>query len=504
MLWQDLVKNALLGVENSSFNQPTLDGLAELGVDTNREAPLLLGDGAALMAQLRRAGFLLHDFSGEMPTPQSEISANPTSLKTAHHLSLILAGPQLLVLPEFLVLLKKTGKHLPTSEIPALMKLPDLPQLWPQVEPLLDEPGRWLLRQHPVWSAYLIDPKQSNWQTGSRTERLALLRFWRGESPNFALELLTATWGSESHTDKAAFLALLEVGLSIADEPFLERCLEDRRKEVRQVAAPLLAKIPGSLMAQRMAKRAADCLTWKGISLKINIPEAPDEAAQRDGILKIHPGWAGGAKAGQLGQIMALVPPPHWEAYFEKTPTELLDLFSKTDWGETLLRGCLEATVFHQNPVWAAALFEFWQRNEHLRIWELPVTNNLPKLLAPTEAARLSLYFLKAATNLPNEASPLFRLLKNHEAAWPDELSFLIVSRFRTEIVKDYRQIWQLQHLSGYLQMLGLRCDPALFDQLQSGWSNDSVQWRMWERPVEEMLTRVLFRREIREEMAKG
>ena len=502
MLWQDLVKNALLGIENTSFAQPSLDKLAQLGVDTAREAPLLLADGAALLAQMRRAGFLLHDFEGEMPMPGAATNANSASLKIAHLLSLMLTGPHMAVLPEFLYLLKKSGKKLPTSEIPALMTLPDLPKLWPQIEPLLDEAGRWLLGQHPTWSAHLQDPQQFNWQTGTRTERLAQLKFWRNESPVFGLELLNSTWDSESYVDKAAFLALLEIGLSASDEPFLERCLDDRRKEVRQAAAPLLAKIPSSKLAQRMAKRAADCLVSKDSSLKINIGEEPDDAAQRDGILKIHPGWAGGAKAGHLGQLVSLVQPSHWEAYFEKTPAEVLALFSKTDWSETLIRGCLEATVFHQNPVWATALFEFLQKNETLWVWQLPVASHLGPLLPPSEAARLALKFLNETTSLPNETSPLFQLLKDNSANWPDELSLLIVNRFRMEIVKDYRQIWQLQHLSAYLQMLGLRCNPALFDQLQTGWSNDSVQWRFWEKPVEDALTRLLFRREMAEAMS--
>ncbi|MBK9015778.1 MAG: hypothetical protein IPM82_17905 [Saprospiraceae bacterium] len=160
MIWQDLVKNALLGVENSSFTEPTLEGLAQLGVDTTREAPLLLADGAALLAQMRRAGFLLKDFEGEMPMPGAATNANSTSLKTAYHLNLMLS-PQIAVLPEFLYLLKKSGKKLPTSEIPALMRLPDLPQYWQQIEPLLGETGRWLLRQHPPWSAHLQDPSSS-------------------------------------------------------------------------------------------------------------------------------------------------------------------------------------------------------------------------------------------------------------------------------------------------------------------------------------------------------
>jgi hypothetical protein len=64
--------------------------------------------------------------------------------------------------------------------------------------------------------------------------------------------------------------------------------------------------------------------------------------------------------------------------------------------------------------------------------------------------------------------------------------------------------MWQLQHLKEYLQLLGLRSDPGLFEQFQTGWSHDSVQWRMWEKMVDEMLTRVLLRREMRAAISIG
>lgn len=503
MPWKDLVKSALLGVENSSFQEATLNELAELGLDTAAESPEIVANGAALLTQMRKAGFRLKDYEGEMPKMVQQSGSNYSTLKTAHHLSLILTGSHAPVLPEFLFLLKKYGKHLPTAELPAMMRLPEIAQLWHQVEPLLGESGIWLLRQHPEWSLRLQDPAQFNWQTGARAERIAQLQFWRRQSPSFALELLSATWASESPTDRAAFLACFEIGLSLADEPFLETCLDDRRKEVRQTAAPLLAKIPNSQLAQRMAKRAEACFAKSHNSLKINNLEEPDLVAQRDGILQIHPSWPGGAKAGHLGQLVSLVPPFHWEQFFEKSPAEILYQFHNTDWSETLIRACMEATVFHSDTIWAAAIFDFWQKSESLTVWEFPVANQLAALLPADEVNRLALKFLKESSGLPTESSPVFRLLKNCEAPWSDELSLLIINRFRTEIGRDYRQFWQLQHLSGYLQMLGLRCHPALYDQLQTGWSNDSVQWRMWERPVEEMLARVLFRKEVWRELGK-
>ena len=50
-------------------------------------------------------------------------------------------------------------------------------------------------------------------------------------------------------------MAALLVGLGLADEPFLESCLDDRARPVREEACRLLDRLPGSARAARMADR---------------------------------------------------------------------------------------------------------------------------------------------------------------------------------------------------------------------------------------------------------
>lgn len=501
-MWQDLVKNALLGTENSRFKDSTLDALAELGIDTAQEPSLVLADGAALLAQMRRAGFFLTDFDADLPQLAHISKTKTASFKTATHLHLILTGAHRAVLPEFLALMKAAGVTLPTAEIPALMQQSDLNLLWTQIEPLLEEAGLWLLRQHPDWSQRLQDPSKFDWQTGSRSERLAQLRFWRRQSPGFALQLLESTWESESLADKTAFLPILETGISLDDEPFLERCLDDKRQDVRLYAAHLLTKIPGSQLLQRMGARAAALLRWDGKKLIVSVLDELDASALRDGLLKFKS--KEGAGASYIVQMLSQLPPSFWEGHFGKQPLDILRLFATTDWCASLITGLLHGLNYRQSPDWAAALVAFWYENEDLAAWGNYNDLELFRQVFGTELNRLAIHFLNETNSLPTEHSLVFRLLKNNPAAWTDELSLLIVRRFRMEIVRDYRQIWQLQHLKGYLEMLGLHCNPDLFDQLQTGWTSDSVQWRMWEKPVEDMLTQVLFRKEMRKELMKA
>src|SRR5690348_15856749 len=95
------------------------------------------------------------------------------------------------------------------------------------------------------------------------------------------------------------FVAMLAFGLSLADEPFLERALDDRRKEVRQQAAGLLVRLPSSALAARMLDRARDLITL-GTStilhrprIDVTPPDEADVAMIRDGVNPKPPAGSG-------------------------------------------------------------------------------------------------------------------------------------------------------------------------------------------------------------------
>ena len=503
MPWQELTKIALLGTENSTFSGQTLLTLQAQGIDMGKEPPLVLAEGAALYTQLRKAGFQLEDFSGELPEEAEAASEKNCSLKSSHHLQLILDGKFAAVLPEFIFHLLGNEKIFPTEHLPALLQHPAVNQWWELVQPAIGPGGRWLLRQHPEWRLRLESPEDFNWNTGSREQRLALLRHLRKSDPGQALELVQSTWQQEDYRDKAAFLGEMEWGLSAADEDFFEKGLGEGRKEVRQEAAKLLALLQGSRFVERMYGRAHDCFNWKANSLRINIPDAVSDDAVRDGILKIHPGWKGGAKAGYLGQVVSVVPPERWELFFEKTPGEVLKLFAHSDWAGTLLRASAEAAVFHRNEKWLEALLEFWFENENSPLWNSPVGSQLLELAPASVVNRLAIQAVKNQAGLPEESSPVFRLLQNNTAPWGNELTTLIVRRFQEWILKSKQPHWQTFHYKEFLKMAGLRCAPGLFEDLQKGWPTGSHLWAFWEKPVEEMLNVVLFRQEMMAELSR-
>src|SRR5262249_24550712 len=138
----------------------------------------------------------------------------------------------------------------------------------------------------------------TEWEIGDRAARLTLLHEARKTVPDLARELLAATWAGEKADDRATFLGTFEAGLSMADEPFLEGVLDDRSKEVRRAAAPLLTRLPDSRLAGRMFERVRPLLTWVGgtkprmlglrqgqpARIEMTLPAACDKAMIRDGV----------------------------------------------------------------------------------------------------------------------------------------------------------------------------------------------------------------------------
>ena len=495
MPWKELARIALLGTENSSFSKEALQSLKLQGIDIKKEAPLLLAEGAALYAQLIKAGFKLNDFTGLLPEAAKGAQETTCSPKSMHHLQLILDGKFAKVFPEFMQHLLENGKRLPTEHIPALMNRSDINEWWDLIEMSLSTGGRWLIAQHSGWQWRVERPGGFGWQTGTREQRLLLLRYLRSKQPGEATELLQNTWPTEAYKDKKSFLKELENGLSAADEPLLELALADRRKEVREVAAALLAKLPQSAFSERMYRRAADCISFKNKKTIVEPPDEPDEMGQKDGIKKIAPEWKGGKKAGYLGQVFSKVPPKRWEQFFDAKPAGILKILDRTDWTNVLLLAMAKAAVFHHDEQWMGALLEYWFENENSPLWNDAVGAKILKLAAPEPVNHIAIKYLNNINGLPEEDSPLFQLLQQNDAPWENELTMLIIDRLRNWMAITGSQNWDTYHYDKYLEMAGLRAKPALFDFLKKDWKTGVTLWYIFEKNVEDMLNVVQFRK---------
>ncbi|MEZ4955401.1 MAG: DUF5691 domain-containing protein [Saprospiraceae bacterium] len=222
MPFKELARIALLGTENTIFPDDLLQELQLKGLNIKNEPPLLLAEAASLFSQIKKAGFILEEFKGELPEASTETDENSCSFKSIRHLQLILDGKYAAIFPEFLHHLLENGKRLPTDLLPSLMARDDINEWWHLIEVSLSETGKWLLTQHPKWKIRVTNPSDSLWDAGDKIQRMALFQSWRLNDPTAGVEHLQATWDSENYRDKKNFIKEMAVGLSPADEPLFE------------------------------------------------------------------------------------------------------------------------------------------------------------------------------------------------------------------------------------------------------------------------------------------
>lgn len=358
-MWQDVVTAALVGTERQSLTfTPPDNQLGELlrQLDsTDAEGSLLSAAGAIALYQ--KAGQLPAKDNQPLPK-ECELDNQPCcSSRAGYHLDLMLKGEYKELLPEWLAATAKVGKRVPELNLPDLLELGrKQSELREAILPVLGKRGYWLASQNPDWN-YVVGDVEETWQTGSRAARKLILKRLRAENPSAARERLAATWASERAKEKVAFLETFQTGLSMEDEPFLEAALDERSKEVRRVAAELLARLPESRLCLRMIERSRSLLIFKQAGeqyLELTLPDC-DKAMSRDAIESkvIH---NLGEKAGWLLQLLASVPPSFWCSTWKTNPDELIQVVAHSDWQSLLIKGWAIAALRHQNLDWAEAI----------------------------------------------------------------------------------------------------------------------------------------------------
>ncbi|WP_433826366.1 DUF5691 domain-containing protein [Actinoplanes sp. CA-015351] len=289
---------------------------------------------------------------------------------------------------------------------------------------------RWLLDE-AVPGSLPLSGVGDEWRTGTGSVRLNLLVTLRRASPDRARELLESTWDQESSDDRARFLQTFGTGLSLRDEPLLERALDDRRKEVRESALDLLRGLPGAALGVRMAARAQAAVRWDGYRLTVEPPEEIDTGLRRDGVSAAPPRGVG-AGAWLLEEVVAGTPLDTWTGL---DAAGWVGVARGHDWVNPLLHGWAKAAISRRDPVWAAALLasDAAALRESVR-WDLHL------VLPAGQLARL------AAEALRTEDGAAHRLLSLHPGPWPDRLAVAVLETVAARARTD-RHTWQLGEL---------------------------------------------------------
>ncbi|HEV8570548.1 MAG TPA: DUF5691 domain-containing protein, partial [Actinoplanes sp.] len=348
---------------------------------------------------------------------------------------------------------------------------------------------RWLLDEAPG-AGVADDP--AVWEEGSNGERLAYLVRLRGTDPAAARELLEKSWAAESSEDRVRFIAALETGLSAADDAFLDRALDDRRREVREAALELLRLLPGSSLGRRMAARAEAAVRLERRAfgrdrLLVDPPDQLDPDLRRDGA-GTTPARGAGINAWLLEEIVAGTPLDTWTARFDRSPGDILELIRGHDWETPLLHGWAKAAIAQRDGRWAGALVANDSHNKAAGLRD-SVRWDLHLLLPPADLARIATDFLRREDHLAN------RLLAIHTGDWPDELAVAVIETIARRARTD-RHSWQLAELcrSAALAMPP-RYAPQISDLATQLDQQPADPSRV--RPVAELARTLTFRHEM-------
>ncbi|HYN95937.1 MAG TPA: DUF5691 domain-containing protein, partial [Pilimelia sp.] len=357
----------------------------------------------------------------------------------------------------------------------------------------------WLAAQRPEWAYLLAEPGAdadadgSAWADGPPSRRIGHLTAARRRDPAAARELLAASWSAEPGEERGPLLSALRVGLGPADEDFLERALDDRRARVRDVAAGLLAELPGSRYQARRAARATACVRRDGDRLVVTPPVECDAAMQRDGVAA-RPPVGVGARAWWLEEIVARAPLRGWGA----APAALLALPVGGGWAAVLHRGLARAAATFGDAAWAAALLEALLPTAAAdrRPDDALLVEGLYSALAP--AAQVALARRALAGEF--DGVGLDRLLDLCPAPWPVELGTAVADHLAA-LFRGRGRPWRAVELS---RLAALRMPASLAGRVAALAAALHEEWPASPhvRAVETLAGILRFRHDMIEELA--
>lgn len=318
--WDGLVSSALLGTDRRPVHFEELpDHIRERLGDGN------LLDAAALATVYKRAGRTPLRELEPLPAAPGEDRPLPRP-GAVRRLAAMLGGFQTSALGEWLRAADANGWGVPPEHLPALADYArNRAEYRPLVIAAAGRRARWLAELNPEWRFLHAAVAESNdlelWTHGNAIQRRTWLRAARSQDPAAARAALVEVWPAESAGTRADFLGLFADNLALPDEEFLESALDDRSREVRRVAARLLARLPGSQYGVRMTERLHSHLTPTQGVLAVDLPRRLTQSMERDGLDSQNPEGVG-KRAWWFQQIVANTPLVAMDIAWLQTPVE--------------------------------------------------------------------------------------------------------------------------------------------------------------------------------------
>lgn len=495
--WNDTIKTALLGTNRTELSAlPSRNALGQLLTQLPPQE-----DAASLLAV--SGAVALHQQTGWQPrqnAPTTRTATRPDlpvcPPHIAYQLDLLMEGSQAVLLPEMLEALAQTGHRVPEILLPSLLeKGKKLSQSRPAILAVLGQRGRWLAGQNLDWhyASPAIDSWAgllAQWETAVPVQRHALLRQLRATQPQLGRQLLEHTWKTNSGLVRHQALKTLDVNLSLADEPFLEASLDDRTHLVRQAAADLLAKLPQSRLAQRMAQHVAGVLSWTPHherAITVRLPQTITPTMLRDGIPSYKPEEKTKVQSQLLTQLINRVPLTYWTETWQKTPQEIANAALNSGWPRTLTAAFSTAAIRQNDAAWAEAIILANEFNTS--------TGRLVPVLPADRCAALVTLAAQQSTHL-QRGEPLFIFLQHWQQPWPAELGEFWLDLFAQHL-QTARDKAPDPTLNNLFRRLGQKCDPVVADTAVTKLTTLPGLNSAWQKTVQNLCQTLQLRRNL-------
>jgi hypothetical protein len=438
----------------------------------------------------------------------------------ARMLHSMLLGEHENLLPTALEYLREARARIPYELLPLALDVRTT-SLQSAVFPVLGERGMWLSQFNPGWAwvknflpateGAFQDDAETIWQEGSIRQRCEILRRLRAIDAAKAREWLEIVWKQEKAEARLELLKTLEVSLCDADEPFLEKALDDRAASVKAIVPSMLVRIPTSAFAQRMLSRVDAIMTNAQGKLKLKLPTTFDKSWLRDGIVE-KPQSGLGEKAWWMIQIVAGVPLIHWEEQFMLAPAALVVLADADKFGNSIIDGWSRAAQLFEAQQWSEPLWDWWQKQQHKKNLGGTTTSDMRDELMKRMPARLvesKVLPMMLNTALPENVG-WDDLLDEVPAPWSSEFGEVYLQTLRQHVASlelskknyyPYSDCW-----FNSLETAATRLPSSCISTALETWplpEADGWQYQQWHEQLQEFIQTLSIRQRLLEEFTK-
>ncbi|MBO9612868.1 MAG: hypothetical protein J7619_09250 [Dyadobacter sp.] len=273
--------------------------------------------------------------------------------------------------------------------------------------------GEWLCGLNPRWKVLRDGTTEDEnvWDIGSIESRKGFLSALRKKDPGAAIILLESTFTQENANNRLAFLQLLHDGLSLSDEPFLQKLITDKSQKVREVAIGLLRQIQGSAInryhlecLRRMieVREERHLLVTKKKKLVIAEDVTFEENIFKTGIEKVSAEKGVQDHVFIAGQLLSLADPVELSNMLNISEQSLITLFLDHPAAKVLLPFLTSSAIRFKCKSWALALLHRGDARDIGLLDALEESERLPFYLQflNGNAANLFAYLLNDAYSL--------------------------------------------------------------------------------------------------------